>query len=68
MPVMAVNNENQHEQSWDYRARSRWSAGKKLEAVLRLLRGAGHVQDAGLAGICSRIPVDVCPAAHHAKS
>ena len=39
MPVMAVNNENQHEQAGDYRARPRWSAGKKLEAVLRLLRG-----------------------------
>src|SRR4029453_16797692 len=39
MPVMAVNNQNQHEQPGDYRARPRWSAGKKLEAVLRLLRG-----------------------------
>jgi transposase-like protein len=39
MPVMTVNNENQHEQAGDYRARPRWSAGKKLEAVLRLLRG-----------------------------
>ena len=39
MPVMAVNNENPHEQAGDYRARPRWSAGKKLEAVLRLLRG-----------------------------
>jgi transposase-like protein len=39
MPVMAVNNENQHEPAGDYRARPRWSAGKKLEAVLRLLRG-----------------------------
>jgi transposase len=39
MPVMAVNNENQHEQAGDYRSRPRWSAGKKLEAVLRLLRG-----------------------------
>src|SRR4030095_6892599 len=38
MPVMAVNNENQH-QTGDYRSRPRWSAGKKLEAVLRLLRG-----------------------------
>src|SRR4030095_11287865 len=38
MPVMAVNNENQHEPG-DYRSRPRWSAGKKLEAVLRLLRG-----------------------------
>jgi transposase-like protein len=39
MPVMAVNNENQHEQTGDYRYRPRWSAGKKMEAVLRLLRG-----------------------------
>src|SRR5919198_3871095 len=39
MPVMAVNNENQHEQAGDYRSRPRWSAGKKVEAVLRLLRG-----------------------------
>ena len=39
MPVMAVNNENQHEQVGDYRSRPRWSAGKKVEAVLRLLRG-----------------------------
>jgi transposase len=39
MPVMAVNNENQHEQTSDYRSRPRWSAGKKMEAVLRLLRG-----------------------------
>ena len=39
MPVMTVNNENQHEQVGDYRARPRWSAGKKTEAVLRLLRG-----------------------------
>ena len=39
MPVMAVNNENQHERPGDYRARPRWSAGKKMEAVLRLLRG-----------------------------
>jgi transposase len=37
MPVMAVNNENQ--QTGDYRSRPRWSAGKKMEAVLRLLRG-----------------------------
>jgi transposase-like protein len=36
---MAVNNENQHEQAGDYRSRPRWSAGKKMEAVLRLLRG-----------------------------
>jgi transposase-like protein len=39
MPVMAVNNENQHEQAGDYRSRPRWSAGRKMEAVLRLLRG-----------------------------
>jgi transposase-like protein len=35
---MAVNNENQHEVG-DYRSRRRWSAGKKMDAVLRLLRG-----------------------------
>jgi hypothetical protein len=39
MPVMAVNHENQHEPASDYRSRPRWSAGKKLEATLRLLRG-----------------------------
>ena len=39
MPVMAVNNENQYEQAGDYRSRPRWSAGKKTDAVLRLLRG-----------------------------
>jgi transposase len=39
MPVMAVNNENPHEQAGDYRSRHRWSAGKKMDAVLRLLRG-----------------------------
>ena len=39
MPVMAVNNENPHEQTGDYRSRPRWSAGKKTDAVLRLLRG-----------------------------
>jgi hypothetical protein len=39
MPVVAVNNENQHEQTGEYRSRPRWSAGKKMEAVLRLLRG-----------------------------
>jgi transposase len=38
MPVMAVNNENQHEHTGDYRSRPRWSAGRKMEAV-RLLRG-----------------------------
>ena len=39
MPVMAVNNQNQHERPGDYRARPRWSAGKKMEAALRLLPG-----------------------------
>ena len=39
LPVMAVNNENQQEPTGDYRSRPRWSAGKKMEAVLRLLRG-----------------------------
>src|SRR4029453_13363442 len=39
MPVMAVNNQNQHEETGDYRSRPRWSAGKKMDAVLRLLRG-----------------------------
>jgi transposase-like protein len=36
---MAVNNQNRPESSGDYRSRPRWSAGKKMEAVLRLLRG-----------------------------
>jgi transposase-like protein len=36
---MAVNNENQDEQAGDYRSRPRWSASKKMDAVLRLLRG-----------------------------
>jgi transposase-like protein len=36
---MAVNNQNPHEQTGDDRSRPRWSAGKKMEAVLRLLRG-----------------------------
>ena len=36
---MAVNDQNQHEEAGDYRSRPRWSAGKKMEAVLRLLRG-----------------------------
>jgi transposase-like protein len=39
MPVLAVNNENQHERAGDYRSRPRWSAGRKMEVVLRLLRG-----------------------------
>ena len=39
MPVMAVNNQNQPESTSDYRSRPRWSADKKMDAVLRLLRG-----------------------------
>ena len=39
MPVMAVNNQNPDEPTGDYRSRPRWSAGKKMEVVLRLLRG-----------------------------
>jgi transposase-like protein len=39
MPVMAVNNQNQQQQTGDDRSRPRWSAGKKMDAVLRLLRG-----------------------------
>ena len=39
MPVMAVNNENQQQGAGDYRSRPRWSAGEKMEAVLRPLRG-----------------------------
>jgi transposase-like protein len=37
MTLMTVNNHN--EQGKDRRSQSRWSAGKKTEAVLRLLRG-----------------------------
>jgi hypothetical protein len=36
---MAVNNQDQHERAGGYRSRPRWSAGKKTDAVLRLLRG-----------------------------
>jgi transposase len=39
MPVMTVHNEDQSEHSGDHRSRPRWSAGKKTDAVLRLLRG-----------------------------
>ena len=41
MPVMAVSNQNPREQAGDdhSRSRPRWSAGKKMDAVLRLLRG-----------------------------
>ena len=39
MPVMTVHNEDQHDQGGDHRSRPRWSAGKKTDAVLRLLRG-----------------------------
>jgi hypothetical protein len=37
MTLMTVNNHNQ--QGKDYRSQPRWSAGKKTEVVLRLLRG-----------------------------
>lgn len=37
MTLMSVNNSN--EQGKDYRSQPRWSAGKKTDAVLRLLRG-----------------------------
>ena len=36
---MTVNNEDQQSQTGDHRSRPRWPAGKKLDAVLRLLRG-----------------------------
>jgi transposase-like protein len=39
MPVTAVTNQHPHEQAGDDRSRPRWSAGKKTDAVLRLLRG-----------------------------
>ena len=39
MPVMTVNDEDQHARGGDRRSRPRWSAGKKMDAVLRLLRG-----------------------------
>jgi transposase len=37
MALMTVNNHN--EQGKDHRSQPRWSAGKKMDAVLRLLRG-----------------------------
>ena len=37
MTLMSVNNHD--EQGKDYRSQPRWSAGKKTEVVLRLLRG-----------------------------
>jgi transposase-like protein len=37
MALMTVTNHN--EQGKDYRSQPRWSAGKKTDAVLRLLRG-----------------------------
>jgi hypothetical protein len=40
MPVMAVNNEHQREQTGDYRSRPRWSAGKKMEN--EILRAAAE--------------------------
>ena len=35
MALMTVNNEDTE----DFRSKARWSAGKKLDVVLRLLRG-----------------------------
>ena len=37
MALMTVNNHN--EQGKDHRSQPRWSAGKKMDVVLRLLRG-----------------------------
>jgi transposase len=37
MTLMTVNNHNQ--QGKDHRSQPRWSAGKKMDVVLRLLRG-----------------------------
>jgi hypothetical protein len=37
MALMTVSNHN--EQAKDHRSQPRWSAGKKTDAVLRLLRG-----------------------------
>jgi transposase len=37
MTLMTVNNHD--EQGKDHRSQSRWSAGKKMDVVLRLLRG-----------------------------
>jgi hypothetical protein len=37
MTLMTVNNHDQ--QGKDYRSQPRWSAGKKTDAVFRLLRG-----------------------------
>jgi hypothetical protein len=37
MTLMTVNNHD--EQGKDHRSQLRWSAGKKADAVLRLLRG-----------------------------
>jgi transposase len=39
MALMTVNNDNQQGGGQHDRAQSRWSAGKKMDAVLRLLRG-----------------------------
>ena len=39
MALMTVNSDNQQGGGQHDRAQSRWSAGKKMDAVLRLLRG-----------------------------
>jgi transposase len=39
MALMTVNNHDEQGKDRDHRAQPRWSAGKKADAVLRLLRG-----------------------------
>jgi hypothetical protein len=39
MALMTVNNHGEQGRGGDFRSQPRWSAGKKTDAVLRLLRG-----------------------------
>ena len=39
MTLMTVNNHDEQDKDRDHRSQPRWSAGKKTDAVLRLLRG-----------------------------
>jgi hypothetical protein len=48
MALMMVNNHD--EQGKDYRSQPRWSAGKKTEVMLRLLRGIAGGAVAGATG------------------
>jgi len=48
MALMTVTKHN--EQGKDHRSQPRWSAGKKTEAVLRLLRAHGLLARSGRAG------------------